>query len=36
MINNQNFKNLLLENIDKEISIAFELLTPSKDTATTD
>ena len=36
MANNQNFSNLLLENIDNEIPITFELITPSKDaTATT-
>ena len=36
MANNQNSSNLLLENIDNEIPIEFELITPSKDvTATT-
>ena len=31
MANNQNFSNLLLENIDNEILIAFEVITSSKD-----
>ena len=36
MTNNQNFRIQFPENVDNEISIAFELLTPSKNaTATT-
>ena len=31
MANNQNFSNLLLENIGNEILIAFEVITSSKD-----
>ena len=35
MVNNQNFNNLLLENIDNEIPITFELTTPTKDATET-
>ena len=35
MANNQNFSNLLLENIDNEILIAFEVITSSKDVTET-
>lgn len=35
MANKQNSSNLLLENIDNEIPIEFELITPSKDVKAT-
>ena len=35
MANNQNFSNILLENIDNEIPVTLELITPSKEPAQT-
>ena len=35
MANKKNFSNILLENIDNEIPITFEMNTPSKEAAET-
>ena len=35
MANNQNLSNFLLKNIDNEIPITFDLITPSKETTET-